>query len=160
MLKRAHRFTLLPAVLAASFAVLLPPAQAQEIAYPSEASRALAECISQSTTTEDRALTARWMAAGIGTAKIMEGTVTVDPAGKLEADKAMGALFTRLFTKDCRAQSAVMMRNGDQEGFTAAGGKLGQIAIAQLMADPEVSQSLFAYIQYADIAAIGQLALE
>lgn len=133
-------------------------ASAQEIAYPNAASRALAECIALSTTGKDRILTAQWFATSIGSGGSMQGVVTINPEAKMATDKAMGELFTRLFTQDCRTESAPLFKVNDLRGIEAAGGKLGQIAMAELMNDPLVKTSLFEYIKHVDLAAVAEMA--
>lgn len=146
-----------------AFVMLAQPAQAQMssqnmLAYPNEDSRKLADCIASSTTQSDRLLTARWMAAAMGTAAKLQGTVTVDEAAKEEADRGMAALFTRLFTDDCADQAQTLMAAGDMAGIQAAGGRLGLMAMEELMGDPEVLSSLMAYLAFVDFAAFARIA--
>jgi hypothetical protein len=103
-------------------------------------------------------LAARWMAASMAASSALADIVTVDAAAKNQADRAMGKLFARLFTRACRDQAKVLMQANDQAGFTASGGRLGMIAMNELMQDPDVSQSLMAYIRFADMQALAQLA--
>lgn len=133
-------------------------ASAQEIAYPNEASRDLAQCIALSTTGKDRILTAQWFATSIGAGESMQGVVTINPDAKKAIDKSMGELFTRIFTQDCRAQSAPLLKASDTAGIQSAGGRLGQIAMVELMNDPLVKTSLLDYLIHVDTAAITELA--
>lgn len=136
----------------------LPSAvSAQEIAYPTEESRALANCIALSTSGRDRILTAQWFAISVGSASSMEGIVTVNPEARKKSDEAMGELFTRIFTRDCRAQAAPLFARGDVNGLQSAGGKLGQIAMSELMNDPLVSASMMGYLAHVDVAAVGAM---
>ena len=144
--------------LLGALAVALPSAaSAQEIAYPNEESRALANCIALSTNGRDRILTAQWFAISIGSGSSMEGIVTVNPEGRKKTDAAMGALFTRIFTRDCRAEAAPLFAKGDVNGLQSAGGKLGQIAMTELMNDPLVSASMMGYMAHVDLAAVGAM---
>ena len=143
------------ALLAAALATV--PAAAQGVAYPNEASRQLGECIALSTSGKDRVLTARWFAASLGSAPQVADAVTVDPAAKVEADREMAALFTRLFTQDCAKEAAPLMNSGDMAGIQAAGGRLGQIAMQELMSDPQVLQAMMSYIVYIDQSAFDKL---
>lgn len=146
-----------------AFVMLAQPAQAQTgpqdmLAYPSEESRNLADCIASSTSSADRLLTARWMAAAMSTAGKLQGTVSVDEAAKENADRGMAALFTRLFTVDCADQAQPLIASGDMAGIQAAGGRLGLMAMEELMTDPEVLSSLMAYLAYVDFAAFARIA--
>ncbi|WP_108790896.1 hypothetical protein [Erythrobacter sp. Alg231-14] len=134
------------------------PANAQtQIAYPSEQSRALGECLALSSTGRDRIVAMRWMAANIGSSSVMQDIVTVDAEGKVEADRAMAALFTRLFSQDCGEEAAVLMKARDNAGIESAGARLGQIAMQELMGDPAVMQGMTAYVQYIDASAFEEL---
>ena len=153
--------SIIAAAVAAS-ALLSQPAQAQmssenAINYPNQASRELSDCIATSTTQNDRLMTARWMAASMGTAPKLRGTVTVDPQAKEDADREMAALFTRLFTEDCVDQAQVLMRAGDTAGIEAAGGRLGLMAMEELMSDPAVLSSMMGYLAYVDFAAFARV---
>lgn len=132
-------------------------AAAQDIAYPNEESRALANCIALSTNGRDRILTAQWFATSIGSGSSMAGIVTVDPEAKKSTDAAMGALFTRIFTVDCRDQASPLFAKGDTMGLQSAGGKLGQIAMTELMNDPLVREAMFGYMAHVDLAAVSAM---
>lgn len=138
------------------FAPLGNAAAAQEIAYPNAEAKAMADCVALSTTGRDRLVTARWMAGSIGVASVMTDLVTVDEAKKAEADKQMGALFTRLFAEDCRDEARPLLAENDEAGALAMGGRLGQIAMRELMNDPLVTQSLSGYLKFIDGEAIAK----
>jgi hypothetical protein len=141
-----------------SAAVMLPStAEAQGVAFPNDASKALSECVVLSTTGRDRLVLIRWIAVSIGSANSMQDAMTVKPGAKEEADRKMGVLFTRLFTVDCRNEAAPLLKGKDDAGVEAAFGQLGRIAMNELMADPQVEQSLTAFVQYADLEAVAEL---
>ena len=131
---------------------------AQGIAYPNEGSRQLGECIARSTTGADRILTARWFAASLGSAPQVSDVVTVDAEVRDQTNREMAALFTRLFTEDCAEFSGPLMRSNDMGGIQAAGGRLGQIAMQELMSDPQVMAVMMGYIAYVDQSAFDKLA--
>ena len=144
--------------LLAGLMALPQAAHAQGVAYPNEASRDLGECIALSTTGRDRLVTARWFATSLGMAPQLSDAVKVEPAAKEQSDRDMAALFTRLFTVDCADEARVLMANRDQAGIQAAGGRLGQIAMQDLMSDPKVLESMISYLAYIDPTAIDALA--
>lgn len=133
-------------------------AAAQDISYPHEEARALANCIGLSTDGRDRILTAQWFATSIGSGSSMEGIVTVNPEARKATDAAMGALFMRIFTVDCRAEATPLFARGDTNGLQSAGGKLGQIAMAELMNDPLVREAMMGYMAHGDLAAVSAMA--
>lgn len=145
-------------VAAAAVAFSTPLAAQSMVAAPNEASAKLGQCLVDKTTGSDRTLVARWMAGSMASSPMMEGLVEVDAAAKEQVDRSMAALFARLLTKDCKAQAKVVMQSRDRMGMQAAGGRLGEIAMAELMMDPVSMQALLAYIQYVDPAAMAALA--
>ena len=145
-------------VSAAAVAFSTPLAAQSMVAAPNEASAKLGQCLVDKTTGSDRTLVARWMAGSMASSPMMEGLVEVDAAAKEQVDRSMAALFARLLTEDCKAQAKVVMQSRDRMGMQAAGGRLGEIAMAELMMDPVSMQALLAYIQYVDPAAMAALA--
>lgn len=143
--------------LGAAALVVPASANAQEIAFPSAGSKALGECVVLSTSGRDRLVMIRWIAVSIGAAASMQEALSVKPGAKEEADRAMGALFTRLFTVDCRKEAAPLLKANDEAGVKAAFGQLGRIAMSELINDPLVEASLGGFVQYADLEAVEAL---
>lgn len=109
------------------------------------------------TSGQDRLTTARWTIVALAQAPQLSDAVVVDPAKKDAADREMAALFTRLLTKDCAAQSRNLFKTGDRAGFEAAGRVLGEIAMRELTTNPKANESMMAfaaYINEADFKAV------
>lgn len=149
------KFTGLAAI--AVITISTPLAAQSLVAAPNEASAKLGQCFVDNTTGNDRTLVARWMAGSMASSPMMDGLVEVDTAAKEQVDRSMADLFARLLTKDCKAQAKVVMDNRDQMGMQAAGGRLGEIAMAELMMDPAAMRAMMAYIQYIDPASFAAL---
>lgn len=140
-------------------ALLVPSAAgAQDIAFPNAQSKALADCVVLSTTGRDRLVMIRWIAVGIGSADSMKDAIIVKTGAKEAADRGMAAIFTRLFTVDCRKEAAPLLKANDENGVRAAFGQLGRMAMSELMNDPLVGASLGAFVQYADMEAVNAVA--
>ena len=97
------------------------------------------------------------MAASLAASSKMKGLVVLDKDAKVEVDKAMAELFTRLLTTDCINQARAVLAERSPQSVEAAGGRLGEIAMRELMMDPVAMQALMAYVQYVDMAAIAKL---
>lgn len=132
-------------------------AGAQGTSFPNEESKDLGECVVLSTTGRDRLVLIRWVAVSIASAPTMQDAVTLKPGAKEAADKGMAAVFTRLFTVDCRNEAAPLLKNNDNAGVEAAFGELGRIAMNELISDPVVEQNLTSFTQYADLDAIAEI---
>lgn len=127
-------FFIVPLVAAAC---IMQPARAQD------AGSDLALCLTQKASAQDRKDFARWaflsMAAHPDYADLMKPTVA---ASREEAARVVGASATRLVTETCRdaARKAVADRNpiAFQTGFAA----LGQMAMLEVVGNPEVMRSM------------------
>jgi hypothetical protein len=147
-------------IIALSALAFLSPTSvgAQGVAFPNDGSKALGECVVLSTTGRDRLVLIRWVAVSIGSAESMQDALTVQPGAKDEADRKMGALFSRLFTVDCRNEAAPLLKKSDTAGVEAAFGELGRIAMKELISNPEVDKALSDFVQYADLEAVAEVA--
>lgn len=146
------------AAVAVAAGLLSVAAHAQTmIATPNDQARALGRCFVLKTTGADRLVVARWLGGAIGSGDAVTSLMKVDAARKAEADQAMAALFTRLFTQDCADEARPLVKAADQKGLEAAGGMLGEIAMRELLSDAKVSTALFDYLKYIDTAAFAKL---
>ena len=148
------------ALLAATLCAIMPgtaSAQASLVTTPSPEAAALGQCLVGKSTGDDRVLFARWMGSSIAMAPAMKDVVTVDPAAKDAIDREMAKLFTRLMTESCRAEMSVLVKAQDAMGVQAASGKLGEMAMRELLQDPAAMQALIAYARYIDPAAMQKL---
>jgi GTP cyclohydrolase III len=139
-----------PLVIAAC---ITHPARAQD------AGSELALCLTQKASAQDRKDFARWafltMASHPDYVDLMKPTVA---ASREEATRAAGALATRLVTETCRdaALKAVADRNAlaFQNGFAA----LGQMAMLEVVGNPEVMRSMSSMDAFLDREKLEALA--
>ncbi|KQN25163.1 hypothetical protein ASE86_02585 [Sphingomonas sp. Leaf33] len=133
--------------LAATTPVQTPPPAA---ASPAQA---LGQCMAMKTTGEDRILVARWMLVAMASGPQMTGVVTVQPGQKEKYDRGMATLFTRLLVTDCPDLSRAVFKLRDNAAFRVAGESLGQVAMQELLTNPQASAALGAYVKYLDLEA-------
>jgi hypothetical protein len=118
----------------------------------------LGNCFAAKTNGEDRITVARWMIGALASSPQVSSTVKVDVLAKEDADKAMAFVFTRLFTKDCTEFATPILNSANpSEAFQFAGGKLGELAVQELMNNKQAAKSLENFSKYVDIAAINGL---
>lgn len=132
----------------AGLAVFPAQADAQQNGDENALVQKLSECVALKTTGEDRLTVARWMIGAFAMAPQMQDVVSAVPAKKIEADQGMARLFTRLLTVDCAAYAGPLLKGGRTGALEVAGGKLGEIAIAELLTSKEASNALEAYADY------------
>lgn len=126
------------------------PGGAQPQAAPAGAAEALGQCLVMRSTGADRIAVARWLMGAIASTPGASGVVTVNTAEKAVADKAMAALFTRLITVDCAAESRVLFKANATDGFRVAGEALGRVAMEELFSSRAAKAGLEAYTRYLD----------
>jgi hypothetical protein len=118
---------------------------------------ALRQCLVNKTTGEDRVAVATWLLLATASSPQLAGAATVEPGRKEQADRVMAQLFTRLLTVDCLNFSRAMLASKGQDAFEVASGTLGQIAMNELMSNPQARAAMGDYLRYlneADFAAV------
>lgn len=138
--------TLISALLSLSAVALALPAQAGPKA------EALSACMTDNTTGKERKELARWVFAAMSVHPDIRELSQPSEAVRIEADQAMARLVTGLIAERCAVQAREAVQ---QEGSSAmAGGfrALGELAMRELMSNPEVAKSLGAYERYVDQA--------
>ena len=118
---------------------------------------ALGQCFVAKSTGADRLAVARWMLAGLASAPTMVDVAKVNPVRKVQADKDMAAIFTRLMTVDCATEARPLFLAKSKAAFETAGGALGGIAMKELLSDPRAAQGLADYVQYLDQSAFANV---
>ena len=123
----------------------------------------LTRCLRLNTSGNDRLMTARWFLTSLGSADAVSGAVVVNPAARLEANKAFAALWVRLSTKDCRTELKPMLKKDTGEAFGFAGQILGQIAMQEVLTSPSAEKAVSEFVNYvseADMKSVESLVAE
>lgn len=146
-----------PALVAAAVCAVAVPMAATAQTAEAEA-QALAQCVQLSTDGKDRILTARWLMGALGSAPQLQDMVQIDAQKRDQNDRGMAALFTRLLTVDCLAESkAVFRRDASGSGIRQAFEVLGEIAVQELFGGDPTGGSMASYTKYlkdADFAVL------
>jgi len=111
---------------------------------------ALSACLADNTNGKERKELAKWIFAGMAAHPEMQGLSTFTAAMRDESDRFVGALFTRLMTKDCFSQTQEAVKNEGSGTFKIAFGYLGQVAMQELMTNHDVETSLSGWEKYFD----------
>lgn len=118
-------------------------------ATASPASDALGTCLADNTTGKDRKDMARWMFIAMSAHPEMHDISKVSKKNQDDINILMGAMVTKLLTENCPAQAKKAMDEGT-EAMKTAFGVLGQLAMQELMANPEVKSSISGFSKYMD----------
>ena len=83
----------------------------------------------------------------------------IAPGAREQADRDMAAIFTRLTTKACLAESNALIK-ADPSGssFAVAGEAMGRIAMTELLSDPATNAAFGSYTKYLDEKAFAAFA--
>ena len=130
-----------------------PLTPAQEEAYTIK----LRDCFTAQTTGADRTTFARWFVAILASAPKVQGVATVEPGVKDQLDRQVAAIFTRIITKDCVAESRLLWQAHSNAAFGVAGESLGRLAMQEVTSDVDGRKIFAGYVSYikpADFAVL------
>lgn len=109
---------------------------------------AAAQCVVMRTTGADRALTAQWIFAAMSRSPHIADLSAVSDQRKADLDKAFGQLLTRIVMKECLAQVKPLAEVNLTDAFEVVGKALGEVAMQELMGNPNVDKAIAAYTDY------------
>lgn len=102
----------------------------------------LSKCLVRSTNTNDRVVLVRWIFATLALHPAVRSFVSVPDQQRDTATKAVAELFTRLLTANCRNESVNALRYEGVAAIRASFQVLGQVAVHELMTDPNVAKAM------------------
>jgi len=129
-----RRITAAAALSAALFSPLAHSAGAD--------TQALTTCVTDHTNGKERKELIRWVFLAISAHPEIQDFVTVNAATKHGADAYVASLVTRLMAEDCAKELSAAYKSDGTDSIRVAFGTLGELAMRELMTNPNVSQSL------------------
>lgn len=136
-------------------ALLLPLILALPLpSWAGPAGDALGSCLADSTTGKDRKDLARWIFVALAAHPEIKALGNVSADARVDADQTMAALFTTLLTDRCKAQARTAVQQEGSGGVVAGFRTLGELAMKELMSNPDVATSLSGYERYIDRAKL------
>lgn len=132
-----------PLLLCASFIL-------GQVAIASPATDGLSTCFADNTTGKDRKDLARWIFLAISAHPEIRSLSAATEATRDDANKTMAALVTRLLTVNCGTQTKEVMASDGNAGVFASFRTLGEVAMRELIGNPEVTASVMGYAKYLD----------
>lgn len=137
-------------IVTAIAAVVIGSAVNVPSALAGTATDALSTCLADNTTGKDRKEMARWVFVGMASHPEIKMLSNVTQAKRDELDKSMATLVTRLMTENCLVQARSAMEKDGGEAFKVAFGVVGQLAMQELMSNPNVNASFSDFAKYID----------
>lgn len=139
---------LLPALLL-SLAAVLPLS-----AHAGPKADALAACLGDNTTGKDRKDLARWIFAAMAVHPEIKDLSVASPEARDAASESMARLVTALLAERCVKQTREAAEVEGSAAMLYAFRALGELAMKELMSNPEVAKSLSNYERFLDQAKI------
>ena len=149
-----RQLSYLTGVLAAALAALSPAVHAQAApmtTLSSFAPSALSVCLADHSSGKDRKEFARWIFAAISQHPVVADLSATTPASREEANRSIGAIVTRLIAVDCVQEAKAAMSGPDGNTvFGRAFASLGELAMQEIMTDPQVAKGMQDLPRYLD----------
>jgi hypothetical protein len=103
----------------------------------------LSQCLAETTSGKDRKDLARWVFFAMASHPEIKQFTTPSAAGaEAETNKTMADLFTRLLADSCMRQAQAAFKEGGAKAIEIAFQTLGQLAMQELMTNPDVNASM------------------
>jgi len=142
-------------MLGVAAVMVLPMAATAAHAGPS--TDALSACLVKSTTADDHIALVDWIFTMIARHPSVASMVTISDAQRVEINRKAGALFTRLLTEDCAAETKQAYKDDGSSAIEGAFQALGAVAMKDLMGNPDVQAAgneLEAYVDEKKLSAV------
>ena len=123
--------------------------------FASAATDVTATCLADSTSGKDRKLLARWIFLAMARHPAIEHLSKATATDSEDANREMGALFTRLVAVDCAQQIKAMVAAEGPSSMETSFELLGKIAMQELMTDPKVGAAFAGIDDYIDQEKVG-----
>jgi hypothetical protein len=128
------------------------PLASQATAGPT--TEALSACMVRSATPADHLILAKWIFAIMSRHPAVSNMANLTEAQRLAINKDGGNLMIRLLATDCAAETKAAYIADGEEAIGNAFGSLGEIAMTDLMSDPNVQSELGKLTEYTDLAPL------
>ena len=113
-------------------------------------SDALSRCLADNTTGRDRKELARWVFVAMAAHPEIQDLAGQTGKAREDTSRYVGGLVTRLLTESCTQEARTAFQSEGSAAFKVAFGSLGQLAMQELMTNPQVSSSFSNIEKYVD----------
>lgn len=117
----------------------------------------MGKCLVKETGAAERATIMKWLFAAMALHPDVAAMSTVDAAARETINRDVGSLFQRLLVESCRTESSLAIKYEGALAMQSAFGVLGQVAMTELMANPQVNAGLGELEKYVDQKRIAEL---
>lgn len=118
------------------------------------------KCLVAQATPQDRAILVQWIFSAVSAGPTVRELAKITPQQRTELTTQASSLFSRLMTQSCRAPLVTALKYEGTSVIETGFGVLGQVAMRDLMTQPEVQQQLNALNNNQDKDAFAAIAKE
>ena len=116
----------------------------------------LGTCLIDSLNGKERKQLAKWIYFAIAAHPEMVKFSNIKDDDRVETDKYIGKLVTRLLAEDCASTAKIALKT-DPLALEKAFELVGQVAMQELMNNQSVNSAVTSYIKYADLNKLKSL---
>jgi len=102
----------------------------------------LAKCLVKSSSEDDQIALMKWIFVALAQHPAVRPLSNISDSERVSDNAKAAALFERLLTKDCRAETVTALKYEGTSSIESSFSTLGQIAVGGLMKDPAVQKQL------------------
>lgn len=117
----------------------------------------MGKCLVKQTGAADRAAIMKWLFAAMALHPDVAAMSVIDAAARESINRDVGTLFQRLLVESCRAESSLAIKYEGALAMQSAFGVLGQVAMQELMSNPQVNAGLGELEKFVDQKRIAEL---
>lgn len=121
---------------------------------------ALSKCLVAKSDPGDRTLLVQWIYSAMSVHPAVRGAGSVSAPKRQDLHTRAARLLERLMLKDCRSETVAAVRYDGVGAIEKAFGVLGEVAMTDLMAHPDVNRELEAMAREVDQERMGALGRE
>lgn len=110
----------------------------------------LTTCLTDNTSGKDRKLLAKWVFSAMAAHPEMRSMANIPNETREDTLRAAGAMLTRLLTETCVAQTQAALKNEGGMALETSFAVLGQLAMRELMSNPDVNAAIGSIDQFVD----------
>jgi hypothetical protein len=142
---------LLGVVVLACGSTLCPPAHAGIYADD------LSKCLVKNTSSADKSALVQWMFFAMALNHNVASLTAIPEAKRVETDENTAALFERLLTDSCAAETQDAVKYEGSGAISESFKLLGEVATQEMLTDPAVAKGISNFAQYLDKDRINKI---
>jgi hypothetical protein len=120
----------------------------------------LSKCLVRSSTPADQTTFVAWAFSAMSAHPAVRQYSNFTDAQRADLSKAVGKLYERLLTVDCRAETVAALKYEGAQGMEQSFSVLGQVAFRGLLGDPAVAKVMAGLGESVDMKKIEALGAE